>query len=276
MSDSKKAEMITKKDMTYVIIILILSMICISTKCFGNNQEVVSYIGFAGTIVSILLGLVAIIYSFFQTYASASVSNDLAKQSENLQKSLEKAEIENEKFRAKSEMVLQKVDEFSGNLSNLVSSKFDENKQLLEKISSSMKTDSEATENQSSDTDYASNIGDELVCHIIEYSSNYGAIALLIAYVARKNDLLFNMPDSFKEMRGIDYIYGYFMALSAIGIIDFEYISDGLKIAKIHPAVESELAKKIASFESKEIIQAKESIINSLRMIKPDINTSFT
>lgn len=55
------------------------------TRVYGSNQDVVSHVGFAGTIVSIVLAVIAIIYSYYQTFAQRKDSSLLALQLENLQ-----------------------------------------------------------------------------------------------------------------------------------------------------------------------------------------------
>ncbi|PFJ00314.1 hypothetical protein [Priestia megaterium] len=72
----------TKKDMTYWIIILILFIVGSFTFYYGSNKSMVSHIGFGGTIVSILLAVIAIIYSFYQssTYESTTYKLDTSAQ----------------------------------------------------------------------------------------------------------------------------------------------------------------------------------------------------
>jgi hypothetical protein len=73
MVEREKSKFPDKKDMWYWILILILFIIGSFTYYYGSNKNVISHIGFGGTIVSILLALIAIIYSFYQssTYENA-------------------------------------------------------------------------------------------------------------------------------------------------------------------------------------------------------------
>lgn len=57
---------IEKKDMGYWIVILVLVLIGVLTVKLGDNPDVIDYLGFGGTIASILLAVVALIYSFFR------------------------------------------------------------------------------------------------------------------------------------------------------------------------------------------------------------------
>lgn len=107
---------IEKKDMGYWIVILVLVLIGVLTVKLGDNPDVIDYLGFGGTIASILLAVVALIYSFFQTAASGNTTallEDSAMRIENVTKSLEKVnEITN---------ITEKLEESLGAL-NLISS----------------------------------------------------------------------------------------------------------------------------------------------------------
>jgi len=69
---------IEKKDLVYGIIILILVIVAILTVKLGDNVSVVDYFGFAGTLIGIILAVVALIYAFYQSsvYGSATTSLD--------------------------------------------------------------------------------------------------------------------------------------------------------------------------------------------------------
>ncbi|PHA78091.1 hypothetical protein [Bacillus toyonensis] len=62
-----------KRDFYYIVGFLIILLVFVATGRLADNTDVVDYVGFAGTIVSILLAVIAIIYSFYQssTYESA-------------------------------------------------------------------------------------------------------------------------------------------------------------------------------------------------------------
>lgn len=71
--------LIEKKDLFYWIFILITFGVFWASKDLYLLDNFSEYVGFAGTITSIILGLVAIIYSFFQGYDSSKSSEDIRK-----------------------------------------------------------------------------------------------------------------------------------------------------------------------------------------------------
>ncbi|MBA9029456.1 hypothetical protein [Peribacillus huizhouensis] len=133
-----KKEKITKKDLGYWILILIGLICIILTLKLSDNASAVDYIGFAATLTSLLLSVVAIIYSFYQnsTYTSTSeklessankikkITRELAAVSE-VRSILEEMKLESQNFNH-SLISLQQVvstiengvSEVKGNLSN--------------------------------------------------------------------------------------------------------------------------------------------------------------
>lgn len=90
-----KKQVVERKDLIYWIIILVLAIITIFTVKLGDNPDVIGYLGFGGTIVSILLAVVALIYSFIQTAASGNTTailEDSAKKIESVTNSLKKVD----------------------------------------------------------------------------------------------------------------------------------------------------------------------------------------
>lgn len=76
---NNRIKIITKKDMAYWLAIILLFTIFWVSSYLYEDIDTVSYISFSGTIVSIFLGIVAIIYSFFQTFDNSSTKGELSK-----------------------------------------------------------------------------------------------------------------------------------------------------------------------------------------------------
>ncbi|PFU83466.1 hypothetical protein COK91_07020 [Bacillus cereus] len=85
-------EKITTKDLSYWIIILIGVIVMILTIKLGDNATAVDYIGFAGTITSILLAVVALMYSFYQNNAYESSTQQLEESARKIKKAVKELE----------------------------------------------------------------------------------------------------------------------------------------------------------------------------------------
>ncbi|WP_148629488.1 hypothetical protein [Bacillus sp. E214] len=68
-----------KRDFFYIVGFLIIAIIFIISENFSDNKNIVDYVGFSGTIISILLAVIAIIYSFYQnsTYINSTQKLDI-------------------------------------------------------------------------------------------------------------------------------------------------------------------------------------------------------
>ncbi|PFN08262.1 hypothetical protein [Bacillus cereus] len=65
-------EWVEKKDLAYWLIIIILFAVSTYTYKYSTNENVIAHWGFAGTIVSIILAIIAIVYTFFDNFTSKS------------------------------------------------------------------------------------------------------------------------------------------------------------------------------------------------------------
>ncbi|MFJ3447420.1 hypothetical protein ACIPM0_04165 [Pseudomonas sichuanensis] len=63
-----------------VIVVLIQFMITYVSFDFGTSGRALGFVSFAGTVVSIIIGVVAILYSFYQSNSQANVVSDIKDQ----------------------------------------------------------------------------------------------------------------------------------------------------------------------------------------------------
>jgi hypothetical protein len=79
-----------KRDFFYIVGFLVIAIIFIISGRLSDNVNVVDYVGFAGTIVSILLAVIAIIYSFYQSSTYENVNNKLDNSAQKIKNATEK------------------------------------------------------------------------------------------------------------------------------------------------------------------------------------------
>lgn len=92
----KDFKIVTKKDMAYWFVMLVIFIIFWLSSYLYNDSKLVEYISFSGTIVSIILGIVAIIFSYFQNFTSSNTSEKLLETSNSLVSSLSSLDEYNE------------------------------------------------------------------------------------------------------------------------------------------------------------------------------------
>ena len=78
-SEGDSPEIITKKDYFYWIVFFTLFIIFFMSDSLSQDTVFSEYVSFAGTVTSIILGVVAIIYSYFQNFENMNSKESLDK-----------------------------------------------------------------------------------------------------------------------------------------------------------------------------------------------------
>lgn len=118
-------EKITRKDLTYFLIILIIILIAVSSSFLGNNKEANNNINFAATIVSIILGVIAILYTLMDSTGQKesiatllNVSSKLEEQTKVFEQSLDK----NIELSAQIESIKDEIQKNNSDILNSINS----------------------------------------------------------------------------------------------------------------------------------------------------------
>ncbi|MBX8942557.1 hypothetical protein [Lysinibacillus sp. K60] len=82
------------KDLLYWLLIICLGSISLFTYQYRENSEVIDHWGFAGTIVSIILAVVAIGFTLFQTLSSNLSSEKIAESAEKIERATDSLDTE--------------------------------------------------------------------------------------------------------------------------------------------------------------------------------------
>lgn len=81
---------VEKKDILYWLLIICLGSISVITYEYSGDQDALSHWSFAGTIVSIILAIVAIGFTLYQTLSSSLSSDKITTSAENIKTSADK------------------------------------------------------------------------------------------------------------------------------------------------------------------------------------------
>ncbi|MED1284417.1 hypothetical protein [Bacillus mycoides] len=88
-------EWVEKKDLAYWLIIIILFAVSTYTYKYSSNDDVITHWGFAGTIVSIILAIIAIVYTFFDNFTSKSSHQKLEESADRIKDITKKLDSNN-------------------------------------------------------------------------------------------------------------------------------------------------------------------------------------
>jgi hypothetical protein len=213
----------TKIHFGYIILILIAIIIFLFTKDFKDNQSIASTINFAVGLVSVVLAVVAIFYSFIANGALQgsvseinSASNSIKGETVSLHQSLKN--------------VLDVVGHIPDHLKSIEG--------RLENLSSKQATHLEATQlpNDASIVSFARQVVDRYMT-----SSSWNGIKLLyLCHLASKESIGdFDLREWKDPVASFDYVYGYLVASASA---QFVVLTDNNATIRIHslPAYVSE------------------------------------
>lgn len=137
---NEKKSIVTKKDMCYWILFLITLGILWGSSHIYDKVDFTQYVSFSGTVTSIVLGVVAIIYSFFQSFDNSNskeslqvVSNNLRKSSDEIKSHTDKVLILDTKLEELTKSIDRVVDDVK-NISENMRESIDSLGSRLEKV----------------------------------------------------------------------------------------------------------------------------------------------
>ncbi|HDR4864611.1 TPA: hypothetical protein QCR55_000943 [Bacillus cereus] len=119
-------EWVEKKDLAYWLIIIILFAVSTYTYKYSSNSDVITHWGFAGTIVSIILAIIAIVYTFFDNFTSKSSHQKLEESADKIKNITKKLDSNNlvdssnkiEEIGLKLEAITSKMDKQLESINN--------------------------------------------------------------------------------------------------------------------------------------------------------------
>ncbi|XDD41653.1 hypothetical protein AB3N58_10050 [Leptospira sp. WS60.C2] len=230
----EKDDLITRKDLFYWLIFSIGLIIILISNEYNKDTNIVNYVGFAGTLISIILAVVAIIYSFFQNHTYSNINNQLNNTSENLVKLVGLLNSTSIDYHKKNEEIINNYDNFSKALHQMIGEKLEITQKELFEISSKlseMKTQSPVGTEQQKKPTFKFEKHD--LEQMLKYTSIIGKFLILGIKLLEKNKLKFKRTDFFDHVFGNSstYAYGYYVALRSFGI--FSVITDENDIDEI-------------------------------------------
>lgn len=228
-----------------LLIVELVTYICVNDE---NSTQIVNYISFASTISSLFLSVVAIIY--------AIVSNN-------------KGEAQYAKIDKASDRITTSVDKFSSMSTDLTSNinsiliKLDEIKTISDE------TRKTVSQNNQLHTGHNSRIDPSIVGKIIDGyikgGSFYGNLGLLSCVYSKDKNRPFNLLEILPGFT--DYLYGYLIASSALGVVTTQIINNQVSVIAYEPSLKQKLIDNIHEFIKKSDPAYKEANKNSYELI---------
>lgn len=220
------------------LIIELLSYICV--KSDADGKTITSYVSFAATLSSLILSIVAIIYSIVTNNKGDNVYAKIEQGVGDLRNSA--GEIS-----SITDTLYDKLSTFERYLNQIEHLSEDTNSTVKEMKSS-------AAGHKFTDDGQQVSI-DEVLHQMVQVGSIYGNAALLACCYAYKADKPFDINTVFKT--DSEYIYGYLICASTLLFVDINIEGTTVRVKKINPNMEDYLKQffKDKSAENIELIK---------------------
>lgn len=225
---------------TIIIVVLVQFLIQFSAWLYSGNVGALNYISFAGTLISIVLAVLAIIYSYVQSVSQANTTLNITKQVDSLIRAtknidLSKAQLLNTLDQLAG--ISEKIDKSIGHQEN-IDGKVTE---IHSKLSASFSTLEQSFGEKNNDKSHS---GDSNICRSLEEILSNGTTGVLsviicIYYGYRlgfgrdkiKDELSVpsvevvfqDMDESFVKAYQRAFFHGVTTSLDSIGILKFDH-----------------------------------------------------
>lgn len=258
----KNRELISKKDLFYWLIYCISISIILATNQLHQNLNIVNYIGFAGTLISIILAVVAIIYSFFQNFTYSNVNNQLVETSEKIEELINSLKDTSENYSKKNEELIINYDNYTNSLHQMIESKFDITKNEISAISDKLEN-IKTLPTAEKDTTLHLNLKKQDVETFLKKTSVFGKYIIYAIKQLENSKIEFNRKEFFREIfaASADYAFGFYIATKTIGIFKANIIDENLEqITHLNEHAKELIGDFIDKIEAKEDYNHRQKI----------------
>ena len=202
------------------LIVELLSYICV--KSDADGKTITSYVSFAATWSSLILSIVAIIYSIVTNNKGENVYAKIEQSVGDLSNSAGK-------ISSVTDTLYDKLSIFESYLNQIEHLSEDTNSAVKEMKSSA--AGSKFTEDGSKVS------RDEVLHQMIQVGSIYGNAALLACCYAHKKNTTFDLNAVFKTET--EYFYGYLVSVSTLLFINFNIDGSTVRVNSLNPNMEN-------------------------------------
>lgn len=229
--------------MLYICGILILIIVgfvsYIAVESDPQGSVLMSYVSFASTLTSIILSVLAIIYTMISNSKGDSYITKLDQTSASIDKSSENLNdmsLRLEETLKKLVELPERIDKSSEHLKRELDSKLGEFQHVVNETKQEVReTRTEILKSISPSSPPSDTISDGIVHSFLSTSSFLGLLGLLACVLAKENDQrTFRFQNIFEEEERAIYLHGYLIACSAFGLIEVDYDNNSLIINNVY------------------------------------------
>ncbi|WP_302151614.1 hypothetical protein [uncultured Alistipes sp.] len=253
----------------YVFIASILTIlaIIIFSYVFYGNRDVLDFISLASALISIILAIVTIIYSFYTNGSSIG-------QAEKLQEAAKEVQIATKSYSNSAESLQKNINQILQTLSEVKEYAKDTNSKFSSIFNnfSSISSISEMSAIKEVNKDDQNNINiDSLITDYINAGSFLGNLGLLACVYSQKKDKKVSLAelniisDNFMPA----YICGYVIASSSLGIVNATIDENEIRVSSTMDGLQEKLENMINHYIAKhtDIKEQNQSIYDKIKKL---------
>lgn len=229
----------------YIISILVMIIIMLIAVEWSEVEGLIDYITFSLTLTSLILAVLAIVYSIISNTSFGKIIHNLNESSSNLKNTSQQIDESNKILMNEICLIPKAIEKVDDRVSST--------KSLIEDL-----VNKNVTEGQSVSSLTENGISNEQIIKFLEASSYNGLISLLVVVYSYNTNTAFTYDEIHDDLEGIqpekDYLFAYYIAARALGLFTTE--SDG-KYRTIIATINQELLENteaILEKKTKEII----------------------
>ncbi|MCP9277390.1 hypothetical protein [Bacillus wiedmannii] len=207
-SSQELHEWVEKKDLAYWLIIIILFAVSTYTYKYSSNDDVITHWGFAGTIVSIILAIIAIVYTFFDNFTSKSSHQKLEESADRIKDITKKLDSNNlvdssnkiEEIGSKLEVITTKMDKQLESINNEINKMHDNTNQSFsqfnKKLDSHLGLANQNTNNETKGKTSPDSVDLEDLFYTYGKVTVWNNLSLISLGLLDNHNISFNMDDA--------------------------------------------------------------------------------
>lgn len=209
--------------------IVVLIAVLIFSYAFYTEKKVLDFISLASALVSIILAIITIIYSFVVNGQTAGQIDELTTTAKSLHD------------------VAKKVDEATASYKGTASSLEDNLSLILvrldRKIEDTKKILGDLTNNSEIQPNFGKEISHKMVENFVQTSSIVGVSAMYACVKSEEYNTPFTLDCIIEDSRYADYSNGYLIAARSAGLLDLSINAQGriVTVKKCHSALKSHI-----------------------------------
>lgn len=201
-------EWVEKKDLAYWLIIIILFAVSTYTYKYSTNENVIAHWGFAGTIVSIILAIIAIVYTFFDNFTSKSSHQKLEESADRIKDITKKLDSNNlvdssnkiEEIGSKLEVITFKMDKQLESINNEINKMHNNTNQSFsqfnKKLDSHLGLANQNTNNESKGKASPDSVDLEHFFYTYGEVTLWNKLSLILIGLLDNHNISFNLDDA--------------------------------------------------------------------------------